>query len=781
MSLFLFGGFQSHVSDLVLSGIRSDAIVLDVGANIGSMSLAFGRRFPEGTVYAFEPTDFAFGKLERNLELNPELARRIHPIKAFLARDGFQDVPEGIYSSWSLAGRANEAHPLHGGTKHSAAGAKVLTVDSFCEEARLEHVDFVKIDTDGYEFEVLLGARRTLKERRPVVVFETSLYGLQESGVEFRDVWDLLTPFGYRLVNLTNGRPVTLENHRRRDSTELHHGPACHSGGEVRRSFRPTPAALILHWVPLGALLIVLAGFACYTCIGFARGTVPSVTAIFLSQAWGDAAARTETFPPPCLAAVGDGRRGPGAHGQPLRHESVPGGSPFFPSSVSRSWFSRYGVLVCSGLFLFSLARPWANVGYMRQPAAVGDTFPRYSALLGFFPWLDAHAYYDGRQPSDRCRQTRFLERTPAAECGAAGRRLGLTRFDLRAATILQVLLLAACTFLASLLLARRLGVWVGIGMVALVLPVARLYQSTTLSEALGMTLGALSVGLLYEGIAGRNAYVAAAGLGAICLGMGARPGALLFVPAVLLALFLGKNLFRAGRRMALTAAGLAALLGLSWTPLLNREYGTGTGMASANFAYVTCGLAMGGSWVLPVRAVCQGAQVAAERAGEGAVSLPGERETRSSGSDADAPRAPQRRLGLCSQPRAVLPGVGGPVNGGTFGGSPGGHSRVLGGLVLRAAVPPGRARLLDSWLDRRASVGPVHLRGWGMAGVRDDVAILCCKRGGRTRDGKAPGNCRLVLTASPRCSACILLVSCVPGGDTSGRAEDRPGVLFQT
>ncbi len=215
MSLFLFGGFQSHVSELVLSGIRSEAIVLDVGANIGSMSLAFGRRFPECTVYAFEPTDFAFRKLERNLELNPELARRIHPIQAFLARDGFQSVPEGIYSSWSLASRANETHPLHGGTKHSAPGAKVLTVDSFCEEARLEHVDFMKIDTDGYEFEVLLGARRTLKERRPVVVFETSLYGLQESGVEFRDVWDLLTPFGYRLVNLTNGRPVTLENHRR--------------------------------------------------------------------------------------------------------------------------------------------------------------------------------------------------------------------------------------------------------------------------------------------------------------------------------------------------------------------------------------------------------------------------------------------------------------------------------------------------------------------------------------------------------------------------------------
>ena len=353
---------------------------------------------------------------------------------------------------------------------------------------------------------------------------------------------------------------------------------------------------LTVHFGPVGALLILIAGFVAHTLIGFAHGVVPSATALFLSPAWGDTAARAEVFLPHFLllwAMAGAG----------LAHAANRFGTHRFRRLTLLSelrvqcWFSRFGVLACSGLFLFSLARSWAEVGYTRQSGAVGATYPRYSALFGFLPWSDAHAYYTGANhlvdvgALDSWNERRPLNATLLAV------RLGLARFDLRAATILQVLLLAACTFLASLLLARRLGVWVGIGMVAVVLSIARLYQSTTLSEALGMTLGALSVGLLFEGIAGRNAYVAAAGLGAMGLGMGARPGALFFIPAVLLVPFLVRNAFRDGRWKAVAAAGLVALLGLAWTPLLNREYGTGAGMASANFAYVTCGLAMGGSW----------------------------------------------------------------------------------------------------------------------------------------------------------------------------------------
>jgi hypothetical protein len=80
-------------------------------------------------------------------------------------------------------------------------------------------------------------------------------------------------------------------------------------------------------------------------------------------------------------------------------------------------------------------------------------------------------------------------------------------------------------------------------------------------------------------------------------LAMGARAGAVFAIPCLLVGLFLLIRVFEASRRKAFTVALLAALLGVSWTPALNRLYGSTAGMAYSNFAFTTCGLAMGGSW----------------------------------------------------------------------------------------------------------------------------------------------------------------------------------------
>src|SRR5205085_12177216 len=117
------------------------------------------------------------------------------------------------------------------------------------------------------------------------------------------------------------------------------------------------------------------------------------------------------------------------------------------------------------------------------------------------------------------------------------------------------------------------------------------------LFESLGISLGALSVALLVRGMDDRNGYVAAAGLGAMALGMSARAGAIFALPCILLVVFIGPALFRSTGWKAVVVAVVLSAGGLSWTALLNRTYGTGSGAAGANFAYTAAGLAMGGTW----------------------------------------------------------------------------------------------------------------------------------------------------------------------------------------
>jgi hypothetical protein len=359
----------------------------------------------------------------------------------------------------------------------------------------------------------------------------------------------------------------------------------------------------MLHFGPPAIAGVLALAFASCTALGFARGWVPAMTAIFRTRLVGPAAARVEDFLPHLVllwAMVGAGaayaahRYGTERTRRLTRQYEL----------RLRRGLSRFGLIACACLFLFSLARSWADgAAGVPERLYTGDqpswqvAEGRYSALFGFLPWSDAHAYYVGaRRLAEQGTLDDWNQRRPF-NVALLAFRLGLTAFDLRAATVLQVLLLALCTFSASHALARGLGVWAGIGTTALILSFGRVYQPTTLTESLGISFGALSVSLLYRGIQDRNAAVAAGGLGAMSFAMGARAGAVFAIPCLLVGLFLLIRVFEASRRKAFTVALLAALLGVSWTPALNRLYGSTAGMAYSNFAFTTCGLAMGGSW----------------------------------------------------------------------------------------------------------------------------------------------------------------------------------------
>jgi FkbM family methyltransferase len=163
LSIFLFRHLQSHETDTQHFTLRPDAVILDVGANFGILSLRFAQLAPQGKVYAFEPTGYAFEKLARNLALNPGLARRIAPIQTFISDTSTQAHHITAYSSWKVDAQPTGAHPVHGGLIQAADGVGAIAVDDFGQEHQIERVDFIKIDTDGHEYWGAQATRKTLE------------------------------------------------------------------------------------------------------------------------------------------------------------------------------------------------------------------------------------------------------------------------------------------------------------------------------------------------------------------------------------------------------------------------------------------------------------------------------------------------------------------------------------------------------------------------------------------------------------------------------------------
>jgi len=212
LSLFLFGNFQNYVTQSKYFSINADAIIFDIGANIGSMTFRYAQAAPNGHVFAFEPTDYAFKKLNVNLSLNAKLAQRITPIQLFLSDRSCSDHQIEAYASWKIDGSAQNPHPLHGGSMKTAGAVPAVTLDDFCKENGIQHIDLIKIDTDGHELQVLKGAQNSIKIFRPYVIFEIGLYVMQEQEIEFEQFYSYFTNFGYNLLNAKNGKIITLQN-----------------------------------------------------------------------------------------------------------------------------------------------------------------------------------------------------------------------------------------------------------------------------------------------------------------------------------------------------------------------------------------------------------------------------------------------------------------------------------------------------------------------------------------------------------------------------------------
>ena len=212
LSLYIFRNFQNHITGNRYIKLPKSPVILDIGANIGSMALSFAATWEKSIVYALEPSDYSYQRLLTNLELNPRLKNRINPFKIFMSDTNHQKAEGMVYSSWKIDKKHKNRHPVHGGIKTLVTQVKTLTLDVFCNNNDINHIDLIKIDTDGHEYRVLKGAETTLQTKRPIIIFEIGIYIMLEQKLSFKDYYSFLNDLNYNLFSIQDNLEITLEN-----------------------------------------------------------------------------------------------------------------------------------------------------------------------------------------------------------------------------------------------------------------------------------------------------------------------------------------------------------------------------------------------------------------------------------------------------------------------------------------------------------------------------------------------------------------------------------------
>ncbi len=207
LAIYLFSSFERSTARQIRKFLQPGMVVLDIGANIGAHALPMAKWVgPQGKVYAIEPTQNAYRKLNENLALNPALKVTLIPLRVALVEAGGAG-PAALYSSWKLRG-AGPRHPYHGGTQASTEGAEFLTLDLLVERLGIKRLDFIKLDVDGFECKILRGAPATLRKFRPAIILELCPYVQSENGDALDELLRLLKAAGYQLY--TENRSALL-------------------------------------------------------------------------------------------------------------------------------------------------------------------------------------------------------------------------------------------------------------------------------------------------------------------------------------------------------------------------------------------------------------------------------------------------------------------------------------------------------------------------------------------------------------------------------------------
>lgn len=172
----------------------TDGCVYDVGAHVGVFSLIAALSGNGITkVYAFEPTPWNHRTLKLNVAKN-HLEHKVVPFELALGDFNGQACIRGIpESGWG-------GSSIHRGPKpgEKKINVQVAKGDDLIATRRLKRPAIIKIDVEGFEFEVLRGFERTLQNDRPALFLELHPEYLRQTGKTEADVHDFLAGMGYQ-------------------------------------------------------------------------------------------------------------------------------------------------------------------------------------------------------------------------------------------------------------------------------------------------------------------------------------------------------------------------------------------------------------------------------------------------------------------------------------------------------------------------------------------------------------------------------------------------------
>ncbi len=196
--VFINGIFEQEASDFFAKRLPPNGVFLDLGANIGTISIPLIKKRGDIKVVCVEAAPWIFGYLQKNLARN-----NMHNAVAINRVLFYSDDEEvNFYSPGDSFGKGSLS-PVF---TDKLVKVNTIKVDSLVKNLGLGKVDILKIDVEGYEYHVFKGAEEVLgKSDAPDILFEFLDWAEENAkGVSIGSAQQMLLDMGYRIYHFNS-------------------------------------------------------------------------------------------------------------------------------------------------------------------------------------------------------------------------------------------------------------------------------------------------------------------------------------------------------------------------------------------------------------------------------------------------------------------------------------------------------------------------------------------------------------------------------------------------
>jgi FkbM family methyltransferase len=176
---------------------------LDIGANQGFYTLLAAKLVgPNGRVIAFEPLPVQAKRLKGNVRINFFKNVKVEQV-ALDQKSGFADMFACLDGSEPLSSLRPISRDLN--IKSRVIKVPTVSLDDYVKKSGISSIDFIKIDVEGGELDVLKGAMNTIKKFRPIIMCEVQDVRTQQWGYSSSEILNFLKDCGYSWFKFTDG------------------------------------------------------------------------------------------------------------------------------------------------------------------------------------------------------------------------------------------------------------------------------------------------------------------------------------------------------------------------------------------------------------------------------------------------------------------------------------------------------------------------------------------------------------------------------------------------